>query len=215
MDSTIRMLGLWMKGFCDSCHILVRASASMPIACCAAAFLFAPCYGAQMLRFTILAIALFLTLPCAAANAESATAEEVIEKTREAADYLAKKGLAGIETFRTMHSPFAWKDDGYVFVNDCDAGLMLVNPGTGRANRPLQNMRDYSGQFIGKLICQNGKRAGGGWFIAMVSKPGSKKPIRKLIFCRPVFETSYQVCSGIYSDTANIADLEKLSRFSR
>ena len=35
---------------------------------------------------------------------ESATAEEVIEKTREAAEYLAKNKEAGIEAFKTARS---------------------------------------------------------------------------------------------------------------
>ena len=78
----------------------------------------------------MLAVAGILVLlgPSWAVAQESATAEEVIQKTREAAEYLAKNKEAGIEAFKTMKSPFVWKSDGYVFVFDCAAGKFLANP---------------------------------------------------------------------------------------
>ena len=43
---------------------------------------------------------LLLLAPSLAVAQESATSEEVIQKTREAAEYLAKNKEAGIETLR-------------------------------------------------------------------------------------------------------------------
>lgn len=155
----------------------------------------------------------FLVTPSWTAAQDSATAEEVIQKTHEAAEYLAREKAAGIDTFKTMNSRFVWKDDGYVFVVDCDHGKMLANPAFPRNNgRSLENIRDHNGQRDGQLYCKYGKRLGGGWFSASVPKPGQFRPVRKLIFVRPVPGTTYQVCSGIYSETADLAELEKLSR---
>ena len=144
---------------------------------------------------------------------ESATAEEVIQKTREAAEYLARERAAGVDTFKTMKSQFVWKDDGYVFVFDCDYGMMLANAAFPRNNgRSLANVQDANGFVVGDWLCKYGKRVGGGWFSASIPKPGQFKGLRKLIFVRPVPGTTYQVGSGIYSETADLADLEKLSR---
>jgi signal transduction histidine kinase len=143
---------------------------------------------------------------------ESAAAEEVIQKTREAAEYLAREKAAGVDTFKTMKSQFVWRDDGYVFVFDCDHGMMLANPAFPRNNGiSLANVRDHSGVVVGDWLCKYSKRVGGGWFSA-TPKPGQFKGLGKLIFVRSVPGTTYQVGSGIYSETADLADLEKLSR---
>ena len=76
----------------------------------------------------ILAAGILLLTPSWAMAQETATAEEVIQKTQEAADYLAKNKEAGIDVFKTMKSPFVWKSDGYVSVFDCTAGKFLANP---------------------------------------------------------------------------------------
>ena len=112
-----------------------------------------------------------------------------------------------------MKSQFVWKDDGYVFVLDCDHGRMLANPAFPQNNgMSLANVRDHIGVAVGESLCRYGKRVGGGWFSANTPRPGQFKGLRKLIFVRPVPGTTYQVGSGIYSETADLADLEKLSR---
>jgi cytochrome c len=152
-------------------------------------------------------------MPLQLAAQESATAEEVIQKTREAAEYLARDKAAGVDTFKTMQSQFVWKDDGYVFVFDCDHEMMLANPAfPENDDRSLISVRDHNGLAIGDWLCKYGKRVGGGWFPASTPKPGQFKGVRKLIFVRPVPGTTYQVGSGIYSETADLANLEKLSR---
>src|SRR5262245_59794744 len=81
--------------------------------------------------------------PSLATAQESATAEEVIQKTREAADYLTKNKEAGTEAFKTMKSQFVWKNDGYVFVLDCAAGTFLANPDNPGVNgTKLSEIRD-------------------------------------------------------------------------
>ena len=161
----------------------------------------------------MLAVAGILLLPPSWAVAqESATAEEVIQKTREAADYLAKNKEAGIEAFKTMKSPFVWKSDGYVFVFDCAAGKFLANPPRPEASgTKLAEVADDAGTLLGKRFCDKAGLAKGGWVEYRLTKPGENVVLRKVGYVRSVEGTSYQVGSGIYDDAAKIEDLQKLS----
>jgi signal transduction histidine kinase len=150
--------------------------------------------------------------PSLATAQESATAEEVIQKTREAADYLTKNKEAGIEAFKTMKSQFVWKNDGYVFVLDCAAGTFLANPNNPGVNGTnLSEIRDDAGTLLGKPLCEAGQRAKGGWVEYRLTKPAEHVVLRKVAYIRPVEGTSYQVGAGIYDDTAKIEDLQKLT----
>lgn len=161
----------------------------------------------------MLAMAGILLLPPSwAAEQESATAEEVIQKTRDAADYLAKNKEAGIEAFKTMESPFVWKSDGYVFVFDCAAGKFLANPPRPAASgMKLAEAADDVGMLLGKRFCDKAGLAKGGWVEYRLTKPGEHVVLRKVGYVRSVEGTSYQVGSGIYDDAAKLEDLQKLS----
>ena len=153
-----------------------------------------------------------LLVPSWAVAQESATAEEVIQKTREAAEYLAKNKEAGIEAFKTMKSPFVWKSDGYVFVFDCAAGTFLATPPRPQATGvKLSEMTDDAGMRFGKPFCDMAGLTKGGWVEYRFKKPGEDAVLRKVGYVRSVEGTSYQVGSGIYDDTAKIEDLQKLS----
>lgn len=155
---------------------------------------------------------LLLLAPSWAVAQESATAEEVIQKTREAAEYLAKNKEAGIEAFKTMKSQFVWKSDGYVFVFDCAAGKLLANPPRPEANGlKLAEITDDAGTRIGKQLCDMAGLPKGGWVEYHLTKPGEHVVLRKVGYVRSVEGTSYQVGSGIYDDAAKIEDLQKLS----
>ena len=153
-----------------------------------------------------------LLAPSWAVAQESATAEEVIQKTREAAEYLAKNKEAGIEAFKTMKSPFVWKSDGYVVVFDCAAGMFLANPARPQATgMKLGEITDDAGMSLGKRLCDMATLTKGGWVEYRFKKPGEVAVLRKVGYVRSVEGTSYQVGSGIYDDTAKIEDLQKLS----
>ena len=155
---------------------------------------------------------LLLLAPSWAVAQESATAEEVIQKTREAAEFLAKNKEAGIETFKTMKSPFVWKSDGYVSVFDCAAGTLLASPPRPQATgTKLSEITDDAGMRFGKPFCDMAGRTKGGWVEYHLTKPGKSVVLRKVAYVRSVEGTSYQVGSGIYDDTAKIEDLQKLS----
>jgi signal transduction histidine kinase len=161
----------------------------------------------------MLAVAgILLLTPSWAAAEGSATAEEVIQKTQDAADYLAKNKEAGIEAFKTMKSPFVWKSDGYVFVFDCAAGKFLANPPRPQANgTKLGEIADDAGVLFGRKLCDTAQRPKGGWMEYRLAKPGENVVFRKLGYVRSVEGTSYQVGSGIYDDAARVEDMQKLS----
>jgi signal transduction histidine kinase len=161
----------------------------------------------------MLAVAGILLLsPSWAIAEESATAEDVIQKTGEAAEYLAKNKESGIEAFKTMKSPFVWKSDGYVFVFDCAAGTSLANPARPQANgAKLFEMTDSAGWRFGQKFCDTAQLPKGGWIEYRLPRPGDGAVLRKLGYVRSVEGTSYQVGSGIYDDAAKIEDLQKLS----
>jgi cytochrome c len=163
---------------------------------------------------TMLAAAgiLLLLAPSSAVAEESATAEEVIQKTQEAADYLAQNKETGIEAFKTMKSPFVRKSDGYVFVFDCAAGTFLANPARPQANgMKLGELEDGAGWLFGQKLCDMAQLPKGGWVEYRFMKPGEAAILRKVGYFRSVEGTSYQVGSGIYDEAAKIENLRKLS----
>ena len=52
------------------------------------------------------------------AQEKGATPEEVVQKVKQAASYLAKEKEAGLATFKQEQSDYVWADT-YVFVADC------------------------------------------------------------------------------------------------
>ena len=152
----------------------------------------------------------FSNAPSIADEQSSASAAEVIQKTREAAAYLAKEGDKGIATFKSKNAQSFWKTDGYIFVIDCEHGKLLAHPIFVLAGMPLRRMHDSLNKPLAKPLCENGSRANGGWFEAHLSRPNETKARRKMIYVRPVPDTTYQVASGIYDATVTAEDLNKL-----
>ncbi len=140
----------------------------------------------------------------------SATAEEVIQKTREAAEYLIKEGEKGLATFNSRNAQSFWKADGYVFVIDCEHGKLLAHPTIGIPGTPLEEMKDSRGLPLAKPYCENGLRPNGGWFEIHLPKPTRTKVVRKILYVRSVPGTTYQVVSGIYDETVTVEALNKL-----
>jgi hypothetical protein len=152
----------------------------------------------------------FSNVPSIVDELRSATAAEVIQKTREAAAYLAKEGEKGIATFKSKNAQSFWKTDGYIFVIDCEHGKILAHPIFVFAGAPLKKMYDSLGLPLEKPLCENGLRPNGGWFEAYLQKPNQTKALRKMVYVRPVPGTTYQVASGIYDAAVTVEDLNKL-----
>jgi cytochrome c len=158
-----------------------------------------------------IATPLFFLMPSISTAQDSATAQEVIQKTREAADYLVREGAKGVATFKSKNPQSFWKSDGYIFVIDCEQGKMLANANLAIAGAPLKRLHDSLGLYVAKPLCENGRRPHGGWFEIHQPKPNTTKVSRKMLYVRPVPGTTYQVGSGIYDDTATVEELNKLS----
>jgi cytochrome c len=165
----------------------------------------------KQLKVLLLALALFLIGPSIATAQDSATAQEVLQKTREAADYLVREGAKGVATFKSKNPQSFWKSDGYIFIIDCELGRMLANANLALAGAPLKRLHDSLGLYLAKPLCENGRRPHGGWFEIHQPKPNTTKVVRKILYVRPVPGTTYQVGSGIYDDTATVEELNKLS----
>ena len=98
-------------------------------------------------RLVVLVTALVLapTGTLQTAGSDQATPEEVVQKVREAVLYLAEAGEAGLTKFRGKGSVYVWKDT-YVFVSDCDRGVLLAHPiMPEREGQPIAAGPSYGG----------------------------------------------------------------------
>jgi cytochrome c len=147
------------------------------------------------------------------AQEAQATPEEIIAKVKEATDYLAETGEAGLEKFARKDSEFVWKD-AYVVVNNCEEKRLTAHPirpelaGASFADAP--SFEGVTGEQVGAMLCEAGARADGGWVEYPFPKPGAQEPSRKLSYARAVEGTPYVLNAGIYSDEAKIEELETL-----
>jgi len=177
----------------------------------------------MMIRHLTIALTLTAALawlaPQAAAE-EAATPQEVIAKVKEAAAYLEREGESGLKTFKSMDSPFVWKDT-YVFVFNCEAGLAdVAHPVPASKELRVAADKDATGRVIGPELCQAAARQGGGWLEYMWWKPvkteganqlGYAKEIsRKVSYMLKVKGQPYEVGAGVYNDTLTVEDLDAL-----
>jgi len=165
----------------------------------------------KQLKVFLVIPGLFLVVPSIARAQDSATPQEVIQKTQEAADYLVKEGEKGVATFKSKNPQSFWKSDGYIFVFDCELGRMLANANLAIAGAPLKRLHDSLGLYLAMPLCENGRRPHGGWFEIHQPKPNTTKVVRKMLYVRPVPGTTYQVGSGVYDDKLTVEELNKLS----
>jgi len=158
-----------------------------------------------------LSTALILTSD-AALGQEKATPQQVVQKVRQAAEYLSKQGEPGLATFQQRRSDYVWANT-YVFVIDCEQRKVAANPLFGFAGMPLSNLKDPTGKVIGPMFCpsdstSNSRNSKGYWVEYHWPKAGQKEPARKLTYIEPVPDTPFTVGAGIYDDNITITDLE-------
>jgi len=149
-----------------------------------------------------------------AADADAATAAEVVSKVREAAQYLNAKGLAGFADFNNnKDSRWVWKDS-YVFVYSCLDDVMIAHPlRPDLVGKPILQMRDDKDHPLFQDMCKAAGNPDGGWVEYWWPKPGEAKASRKISYVHsaPVsFKSDIQVGAGIYDDTLTPADLSKI-----
>jgi cytochrome c len=168
--------------------------------------------------FRILALVTALVLAptgtLQAARSDQATPEEVVQKVQEAVLYLAEAGEAGLAKFRGKGSDYVWKDT-YVFVSDCDRGVLLAHPiMPEREGQPIAAGPTYDGvtaAWRAVAQCEAGRKPGGGWFEYPFPKPGAREPSRKISYVLAVPGTPYVVGAGVYDEKTTLDELEAVS----
>ncbi|MEY3218932.1 MAG: hypothetical protein RIT27_289 [Pseudomonadota bacterium] len=142
--------------------------------------------------------------------ANSATPQEIVAKTQEAARALAKeKDHALVEFNKAVGSKWAWKDT-YVFVFDCAADKMTGHPKSTLVGKPVMDLKDKKGNLFFAKLCDAAQKPKGGWVEYWWPKPGSDEGYRKITYTISVPNTTFQVGAGIYDNKISIAELEKI-----
>ncbi len=155
-----------------------------------------------MRRVSIAALVVLAGLCLAAtALAESATKDECVAKTKEAAQMVADKGLdAAIAAINKKDGPFVWKDS-YVFLMDLD-GKMLAHPmSPALIGKNLLEMKDKApenGKFLFKEFVEVAKGKGDGWVEYTWANPGDPKPRPKITYIYRVPGKDLFVGAGIW-----------------
>src|SRR5438045_5886959 len=72
-------------------------------------------------------ILVVLTISKGSAGQEKATAQEVVEKVRQAANTLSQSGKAGLAQFDKKEGPWVWKDS-YIVDVDCVKESIAAHP---------------------------------------------------------------------------------------
>jgi cytochrome c len=134
--------------------------------------------------------------------AESATKEECIAKSKEAAQMINEKGLdATVAEINKKDGKFVWKDT-YVFLMDLD-GKMLGHPmKPDLIGKNLMGSMDKAEKGKEKMLFKEfvdlAKSKGEGWVDYMWPKPGEEKPSKKISYIYRVPGKELFVGAGIY-----------------
>ena len=156
-------------------------------------------------------ILLVLTISKISAGQEKATAQEVVEKVRQAANTLSQSGEAGLAQFDKKESPWVWKDT-YIFVFDCVKATVAAHPiRPDLIGKDTTGLRGTKGTEFFPKLCQATKTPSGVWVEYWWPKPGEKQGSRKVSYALKAGDTPYVVGAGIYDDKTTIAELEKLT----
>jgi signal transduction histidine kinase len=165
--------------------------------------------------FAGVSVALLNVALCTVAvGQDSATAQEVVAKVREAASTLAK--TRDLAQFNEKQGPWVWKDT-YIFIQDCDKKVMAAHPiKPEMIGQDISSVKDAK---TGKSIypdsvayCKMVRDSPSGvWGDYWWPKPGEKEPSRKITYHLSAKGTPYIVNAGIYSDTATVKELSKMS----
>ena len=162
----------------------------------------------------LVVVLLIVAMSGVAVGQDKATAKEVVAKVREAASTLSKTG--DLVQFNQKSGPWVWKDT-YIFIQDCSKKVVAAHP-----IKPEMIGQDLSSEKdakTGKSIhpdsvayCKMVQDSPSGvWGEYWWPKPGETAPSRKITYHLSAKGTPYIVSAGVYSDTATIAELSKLS----
>lgn len=144
--------------------------------------------GEKMKKAALTVVAVLLCLGMAAnVFADSATKEECIAKTKDAAKMVSEKGLdAAVAEINKKDGKFVWKDS-YVFLVDFD-GKMLAHPMSQKlVGTNVIDMKDKSddpakAKLLFKEFTETAKSKGEGWVRYMWKNPDDPKARAKISY---------------------------------
>jgi len=157
-----------------------------------------------MKKLAIAGIAILLCLGLAGSVlAESATKDECIAKTKEAAKMITEKGLdAAIAELNKKDGKFVWKDS-YVFLVDFD-GKVLAHPMSQKlVGTNVIDMKDKSDDpakatLLFKAFTDTAKGKGEGWVGYMWKNPDDPKARKKISYIFRVPGKNIYAGAGIW-----------------
>jgi signal transduction histidine kinase len=161
----------------------------------------------RTLFFLLCSLMLLGSLPAVAE--EVVTPEEIIEKVREAAAYLAEQGEDGLASFMETEGPWVWKDT-FVFVYSCEQNIMAAHPDTSLVGYELTAFVDTRGVYFSMELCEAAHQPNGGWGEYWWPKLGSDVPERKISYMLTVPGQPYEVGAGIFNPEMTLEELNRL-----
>ena len=156
----------------------------------------------------LITCAFILILSVNAFPEENTTFDVIITKVRLAARVLEEKGAAGLSEFNSPSGAWIWADT-YIFVFNCDEGIIAAHPNNDLIGVRLDTLIDVHGTYLGLDLCEAAVMEKGGFTEYWWEKLGEEKPSRKIGFMIQVPGQPYQVTAGIYDDTTTIEELNK------
>ncbi|MEM5788714.1 MAG: cache domain-containing protein, partial [Syntrophobacteraceae bacterium] len=146
---------------------------------------------------------------------DKATPRDLVQKVREARDFLAASGQAGIKEFNRKDGRGVWKDT-YIFIIDMESVTILAHPVNPLLlGRNQIGLKDIKGNFFFIQFCEKAREEGGGWVEYWWPKPGQQAPSRKISYVVRVPGTSLMLGAGLYDENVSLEELNKLVRDSR
>ena len=160
--------------------------------------------GAIMRRIVVAIVALGAVLAFAGSVlADSATKDECVAKTKEAAAMATEKGLdAAIAEINKGDGKFVWKDS-YVFLVAFD-GKMLAHPKSpALIGKNVLDMKDKAedpaqAKLLFKEFTEMANTKGEGWVGYMWANPGDPKPRKKISYIFRVPGNDIYAGAGIW-----------------
>lgn len=147
-----------------------------------------------------LVVVLLAVLVAGPALADSATKDECVAKSKEAAKMINEKGLdAAVKEISDKGGKFVWKDT-YVFLMDLDGKMLAhpMSPALVGQNMLEKTDKAEKGKFLFKEFVQVAKTKGEGWVDYMWPKPGAQTPSKKISYIYRVPGKDLLVGAGIY-----------------
>ncbi len=142
------------------------------------------------------------------------TPAEVIAKVKEAAAFLAEKGEAGLAEFNDPNGRWSWKDT-YVFVFDCEKGVIIGHPSKDLVGIDLASRTDKNGLKFNVALCKEAEKPNGGWVeywrpTDVIDEAGNAEYRRKVSYMMAVPGQKMQVGAGIYEPTLTVDELNAM-----